>query len=96
MTSQELQERIDIKPISNNIRKIGYEHKVLWKDGDKVIETWTESRTIDVASLRKDIAWLEDQIATLPDFIEMPTEKEALRTTLEQKKDELASYGFNN
>ena len=82
-----------MRNISENVRKIGYEHKVRWQDGDKVVETWTESRTIDVAGLRKDIAWLEEQIATMPDFIEMPTEKEVLKVTLEQKKDELASYG---
>lgn len=82
-----------MRNISENVRKIGREYKVLWRDGDKVVETWTESRTVDVGKLQGEIAMLEEQIANTPDVIEVPTDKETLRVFLKQKQDELRQYG---
>lgn len=56
-----------MKNISENIRAIGREHSVKWKDGDNIVETWTESRTINVVKLREEKALLESQIAPLTD-----------------------------
>lgn len=73
MTPQELQERIDMKPISENVRKLGYENKVLWKDGSDVIETWTESKRIDVRALHREKEDIERLLTPLTDeqYIEL-------------------------
>jgi len=80
-----------MKNISENIRKLGYEHKVLWKDGEDIIETWTESKRIDVGLLRSEIARLQEQTDNMPLTMELPTGKEQMLLALEEKKNYLKS-----
>ena len=81
-----------MKNISENLRKLGKEHKVVWTtDVENVyIETWTESKTIDLAQAQRELDELNAQIETMPDttMIEIPSGKDALI----KERDDKISY----
>jgi len=52
----------DVRPMSENVRRLGYENRVRWSDGDNIIETWTESRVIDVNMLKAEKEHIESVI----------------------------------
>lgn len=75
-----------MKNISENIRAIGREHSVKWKDGDNIVETWTESRTINVVKLREEVSDLVEQIQGMAYDMSVPTIKRDLENTLIEKQ----------
>ena len=79
-----------MKNISENLRKLGKEHKVVWTtDVENVyIETWTESREIDIGKVHKEIDELNAQIEMMPNEMMMPTNKEQLI----QERNEKTAY----
>ena len=76
-----------MKNISENNRKLGKEHKVVWTtDVENVyIETWTESKTIDLAQAQRELDELNLQIETMPDEMMMPSGKEELIRIRDEK-----------
>lgn len=87
-----------MKDIKENVRKLGYEHKAIWKDGNDVVETWTESRKIDLDKLREELLSLQSQATPLTDeqYIELgklSCHAPDLQQRIEELQRQIEQYG---